>query len=68
MSQPRALILETRGVLKATGPDVRAFLQGIVSNDVLREIERRLGVRIDGVSVQIHARRAAGSTERDGRS
>ncbi len=41
MSQPHAVILETRGVLKATGPDVRAFLQGIVSNDVLRVAPER---------------------------
>jgi hypothetical protein len=36
MSRPRALILPHRGVLKLTGPDVRSFLQGIVSNDVDR--------------------------------
>ena len=41
MNQARAVILETRGVLKATGPDVRAFLQGIVSNDVLRVAPER---------------------------
>lgn len=34
MSRPRALILAHRGVLKLAGPDVRSFLQGIVSNDV----------------------------------
>jgi len=34
-SQP-AVILEYRGLLRARGPDVRSFLQGIISNDVER--------------------------------
>jgi folate-binding protein YgfZ len=34
MSEPKALVLEHRGVLAVDGPDARAFLQGIVSNDV----------------------------------
>jgi folate-binding protein YgfZ len=36
MSEARALILRHRGVLRLAGPDVRDFLQGIVSNDVAR--------------------------------
>ena len=33
-SDKQALILESRGVLRLSGPDRRAFLQGLVSNDV----------------------------------
>ncbi|MSO85634.1 MAG: folate-binding protein [Rhodospirillales bacterium] len=36
MSAPRYAILEDRGVLALTGEDTRAFLQGLVSNDVTR--------------------------------
>jgi folate-binding protein YgfZ len=36
MSQPSYTILEHRAVLTLAGPDVRGFLQGIVSNDVER--------------------------------
>jgi folate-binding protein YgfZ len=36
MSQPSYTILEHRAVLMLAGPDVRSFLQGIVSNDVER--------------------------------
>ena len=36
MSQPCYTILQHRGVLTLAGPDVRSFLQGIVSNDVAR--------------------------------
>ncbi len=32
--QKRALILESRGVLRVGGPDRRAFLQGLISNDI----------------------------------
>ena len=34
MPQPRALILDDRGVLAVEGPDGRSFLQGLISNDV----------------------------------
>ena len=34
MSQRFAVILESRGVLRITGPDARPFLQGMISNDV----------------------------------
>ncbi len=34
MPQPKALILEDRGLLAVEGPDGRAFLQGLVSNDI----------------------------------
>ena len=36
MSQPSYTILQHRAVLTLAGPDVRGFLQGIVSNDVAR--------------------------------
>ena len=36
MSQPSYTILDHRAVLTLAGPDVRSFLQGIVSNDVAR--------------------------------
>lgn len=36
MTAPQALMLQHRGVLRAEGPDVRSFLQGIISNDVER--------------------------------
>ncbi len=36
MNQPSFAILPNRGVLELSGPDVRSFLQGIVSNDVNR--------------------------------
>ena len=36
MSAPRYAILEDRGVLALSGADTRAFLQGLVSNDVTR--------------------------------
>ena len=36
MNQPCYAILEHRAVLSLAGPDVRGFLQGIVSNDVER--------------------------------
>ncbi len=36
MSQPSYTILQHRAVLRLAGPDVRGFLQGIVSNDVAR--------------------------------
>jgi folate-binding protein YgfZ len=36
MNQPSYTILEHRAVLMLAGPDVRSFLQGIVSNDVER--------------------------------
>ena len=36
MSQPCYTILQHRAVLSLAGPDVRDFLQGIVSNDVAR--------------------------------
>lgn len=59
--------LTDTGEIADVPDDLGEHLLNGVSNDVLREIERRLGVRIDGVSVQIHARRAAESTELDGR-
>lgn len=34
MSQRFAVVLESRGVLRITGPDARSFLQGMISNDV----------------------------------
>ena len=34
MAERKALILESRGVLRASGPDTRAFLQGMISNDI----------------------------------
>ncbi|MGF1608494.1 MAG: YgfZ/GcvT domain-containing protein [Kiloniellales bacterium] len=34
MTAPQAVVLQHRGVLRAEGPDVRSFLQGIISNDV----------------------------------
>ncbi len=34
MSRRFAVILESRGVLRVTGPDARPFLQGMISNDV----------------------------------
>ena len=34
MTDATAILLEDRGVLRISGPDARAFLQGIVSNDV----------------------------------
>ena len=34
MPQPKALILEDRGLLAVEGPDGRAFLQGLISNDI----------------------------------
>ena len=34
MTEAKAVILEGRGVLKIEGPDVRPYLQGLVSNDV----------------------------------
>lgn len=36
MSNCRYVILEARGLLRAAGPDVRSFLQGMVSNDVTK--------------------------------
>jgi folate-binding protein YgfZ len=36
MSQPSYTILQHRAVVTLAGPDVRSFLQGIVSNDVAR--------------------------------
>ncbi len=36
MSQPSYTILDHRAVVTLAGPDVRSFLQGIVSNDVAR--------------------------------
>jgi folate-binding protein YgfZ len=41
MTQPLAVILENRGLLSVEGPDTRAFLQGIVSNDVEKASEGR---------------------------
>src|SRR3546814_1627399 len=41
MAQATAVILQHRGVLKVTGADRRAFLQGIVSNDVERVTPER---------------------------
>ena len=34
MTDPQAIVLEHRGVLAVEGPDARAFLQGVISNDV----------------------------------
>ena len=34
MGEARYVTLESRGVLKIDGPDARAFLQGLISNDV----------------------------------
>jgi hypothetical protein len=34
MSDCQAVILETRGLIRASGPDTRDFLQGMVSNDM----------------------------------
>jgi len=34
VSRPGAVSLESRGVLRVSGPDARPFLQGMVSNDV----------------------------------
>ncbi len=36
MSTDYYVILEARGLLRAAGPDVRSFLQGMVSNDVTK--------------------------------
>ncbi len=36
MSTDHYVILEARGLLRAAGPDVRGFLQGMVSNDVTK--------------------------------
>lgn len=36
MTTPIAVALERRGLLQVSGPDARAFLQGIISNDVMR--------------------------------
>jgi len=36
MAQPNFLVLEQRGVLAVAGPDRRNFLQGLVSNDVMK--------------------------------
>lgn len=36
MTEPTAIPLDGRGVLRISGPDARSFLQGIVSNDVER--------------------------------
>jgi folate-binding protein YgfZ len=36
MSDPSALVLDARGVLRVAGEDRRGFLQGIVSNDVAK--------------------------------
>ena len=36
MSQAQAVLLDHRGILKASGADLRDFLQGIVSNDVTK--------------------------------
>src|SRR3546814_18311726 len=41
MAQATAVILQHRGVLKVTGADRGAFLQGIVSNDVERVTPER---------------------------
>src|SRR3546814_17595454 len=41
MAQATAVILQHRGVLKVMGGDRRAFLQGIVSNDVERVTPER---------------------------
>ena len=34
MANDGAVILEQRGVIRAHGPDLRDFLQGLISNDV----------------------------------
>jgi folate-binding protein YgfZ len=34
MAARKALILDSRAVLRAAGPDVRPFLQGLISNDI----------------------------------
>src|SRR5512134_314567 len=36
MSLPTSILLADRGVLRVSGEDARSFLQGLVSNDVLR--------------------------------
>jgi len=36
MSAGHYAILEARGLLRAAGPDVRDFLQGMISNDVTK--------------------------------
>jgi hypothetical protein len=41
MSQAQYLLPESRGVLKVAGEDRRAFLQGLVSNDVMRAAPER---------------------------
>ena len=41
MPQPKALILEDRGVLAVEGPDGRSFLQGLITNDVEKVDEDR---------------------------
>ena len=41
MSETSYVILEGRGVLEIKGPDTRAFLQGLVSNDIDKVSEER---------------------------
>jgi folate-binding protein YgfZ len=41
MSELSAHVLNARGVLQLSGPDARDFLQGIVSNDVMRATPER---------------------------
>ena len=41
MNEAIAVILESRGVLRISGPDAHTFLQGIVSNDVTKAGEGR---------------------------
>ena len=36
MAGPYALLMENRGLLAISGPDTRAFLQGLISNDIER--------------------------------
>lgn len=42
MPQPKALILEDRGLLAIEGPDGRAFLQGLISNDIEKASPERV--------------------------
>ena len=42
MPQPKALILKDRGLLAVEGPDGRAFLQGLISNDIEKASPERV--------------------------
>ena len=43
MAQANFVLLEDRGILAVSGPDRQNFLQGLVSNDVMRVVPERAG-------------------------